>query len=96
MAMSTEQPVVTNQVPNPVMTNPNVNATNHSIVNDSTNQGAGGHPFILSGCGSNWRVVLVAVSVLPQMECQSIAVIIHWELNYHNVLIEFDGETDVE
>ena len=37
--------VVTNQVPTPVTTNPNVNTTNHSIVNTSTNQDAGGHPI---------------------------------------------------
>ena len=43
--MSTGEPVVTNQVPNLVMTNPNINATNHYIVNTSTNQGAGGHPI---------------------------------------------------
>ena len=36
---------MTNQVPNQVMINPNVNATNHSIVNTSINKGAGGHPI---------------------------------------------------
>ena len=44
-ATSAGQPVVTNQVPNQVVTNPNVNATNHSIANSSTNQGASGHPI---------------------------------------------------
>ena len=39
MAMSAGQPVVTNQVPNLVTTNPYVNTTNHLIVNTSTNQG---------------------------------------------------------
>ena len=46
MAMSTEQPVVTNQVPTQLVTNPNINATNHSIVNTNTNQGASGHPIL--------------------------------------------------
>ena len=36
---------MTNQVNNPVMTNLNVNATNHSIMNTSTNQDASGHPI---------------------------------------------------
>ena len=65
-AISAEQPVMTNQVHNLVMTNPNINGTNHSIVNTSTNQGAGGHPFIRGGCGSDWRVILVAVEVQPK------------------------------
>ena len=34
-----------NQVPNQVMPNPNINATYHSIVNTSSNHGAGGHPI---------------------------------------------------
>ena len=80
-ATSTGQPVVTNQVPNQVMTNPNVNATNHSIVNTSTNQGASGCPihhewvwFRLegqSGC---------SLGPAQTEECQSIALIIHQEL----------------
>ena len=79
MATSTGQPVVTNQIPNPLTTNPNINATNHSIVNTSTNQGASCHPihpewvwFRMeghSGC-----------SLGPaQTECQSIMLIVHQE-----------------
>ena len=97
---------MTNQVPNPVTTNPNVNATNHSIVNTSTNQGAGGHPihyewvwFRLEGHSG--------FSLGPaQMECWSITLITHQELgvmllqiqqlNYWDVLIEFNGKVDVE
>ena len=44
-AISAGQPVVTNQVPNQVITNLNVNDTNHSIVNTSNNQGANDHPI---------------------------------------------------
>ena len=106
MPASAGQPAVTNQVPNWVMTNPNVNATNHSIMNPSTNQGARGHPichelvwFKLEGqSGCNLGPA--------QMECQSIALIIHQELgviplqiqqlNHYDVLIEFDSEVDVE
>ena len=87
-------------------TNPNVNDTNHSIVNTGTNQGASGHPihyewvwFRLeghSGC-----------SLGPaQTECQSITLIIYQELevmplwiqqlNYPDVLIQFDSEVNVE
>ena len=105
-AVSKGQPGVTNQVPNLVTTNPNVNVTNHSIVNTSTNQGAGGHPIhhewvwlSLEGCSG--------CSLGPaQMECWSTALIIHQELgvmplwiqwlNYHDVLIEVDSEADVE
>ena len=97
---------MTNQVPNLVTTNTDVNATNHSIVNTSTNQGAGACPICYdrvwfrleghSGC-----------SLGPaQMQYQSIALILHQELgvmplqiqwlNYHDVLIEFDSEVDVE
>ena len=97
---------MTNQVLNQVTTNPNVNATNHLIVNTSTNQGAGGCPIHhewvwvrLEGCSG--------CSLGPvQMECQSITLIVHQELgililqilwlNYHDVLIEFDSEVDVE
>ena len=80
MPASEGQPVVTNQVPNQVMTNHNVNATNHSIMNTSTNHGASGHPIChelvwfrlegQSGCilGPAW------------MECWSVALIIHQEL----------------
>ena len=89
---------MTNQVPSLVMTNPNVNATNHSIVNTSTNPGVSGlathHDWVRlrlkghSGC-----------SLGPaQMKCQSATLIIHKELgvmalqikwlNYHDVLIE--------
>ena len=35
-ATSTGHPIVTNQVPNQVMTKPNANGTNHSVVNTST------------------------------------------------------------
>ena len=62
------------------MINPNVNITNHSIMNTSTNQGASVHPIHpewvwfrlegLSGC-----------SLGPaQMEFQSITLIVHQEL----------------
>ena len=44
-AASAEQPVVTNQVPNPVTTNSNVNATNHFVADTSTNWGASGCPI---------------------------------------------------
>ena len=88
------------------MTNPNINATNQSVANTSTNQGASGCPIChawvwfrlegQSGC-----------SLGPvQMQCQSVALIIHQELgvmplqiqwlNHHEVLIEFDSELDVE
>ena len=106
MAMAVGQPVVTNQVPCLVMTNPNVNVTNHSIVNTSTSQGASGCPihqewmwFRLKGHSD--------CSLGPaQMECQSITLIIHqglgvmplqiqW-LNYQDVLIGFDGAVDVD
>ena len=104
-AISARQ-VLTNQVHNPVMTNPNVNATNHSIVNTSTNEGAHGHLihhewvwFRLEGHSDH--------SLGPaQMEYWSNALITHQELevmplqiqqlNYHDVLIEFDSEVDVE
>ena len=105
-AMSAGQPVVTNQVPNLMMTNPNVNATNLSIVNTSTNQGSSCHPichewawFRLEGCyGCSLGLALV--------ECRLIALIIHQELgvmplwiqqlNYCDVRIEFDVEADVQ
>ena len=48
VAMSVGQPVVTNQVPNQVMTNPSVNATNHSIVKTSINQGSSDHLVCVS------------------------------------------------
>ena len=88
------------------MTNPNVNATNHSIANTTANQSASGNPIChewvwfrlegQSGC-----------SLGPvQMECQSIVLIIHQklgvmclpvqQLNHHYVLIEFESEVDVE
>ena len=93
-AISAGQPVVTNQVPNLLITNPNTNATNHSIVSTSINLDARLEGY--SGC-----------SLGPaQMECQSITLIVHQELgamplwtqwlNYQDVLIEFDGEVDVE
>ena len=88
------------------MTNPNLNATHHFVVNTNTNQSASGSPihhdwvwFRLeghSGCSSG----------PGQMECWSIALIIQQELgvmplwiqwlNHHDVLIEFDSEVDVE
>ena len=36
---------MTKHVSNQVVTNPNVNATNQSVANTSTNQGASGHPI---------------------------------------------------
>ena len=80
MAMSTGQPAVTNWVFNQAMTNPNITTTNHSMANTSTNQGASGCPIqhewvwfrleVCSGC-----------SLSPaQMECLSIALIMHQEL----------------
>ena len=40
IATSAGQPCVTNHVPTQVVTNPNINATDHSIMNTTTNQGA--------------------------------------------------------
>ena len=106
MATSAGWPFETNNVPNQVVTNPNINATNQSVANTSTYHGVSGHPihhewvwFSLEG----WS----GCSLGPaQMECQSIALVIHQELgvmplqiqqlNYHDVLIEFDSEFDVE
>ena len=45
MATSAAQPLVTNQVSNQVVTNPNANAIYYSIANTSINQGASGHPI---------------------------------------------------
>ena len=45
MAVFAGWPVVNCQVLIQVMTDPNVNATNHSAANTSTNQGAIGHPI---------------------------------------------------
>ena len=105
-ATSAGQTVVTNQVPNLVMTNPNINATDHSRANIITNQ-------TTSGCSIHYEWVWFRLggnsgcSLGPaQMECQSITLVIHQELgviplwiqqlNYQDVLIEFDGEVDVE
>ena len=92
---------MTNEVHNQVIAKPNINATNHSIANTSTNKGANSHSihhewvwFRLegqSGCslGPAW------------IECQSIALTIHqilqtqW-LNHCDVLKKFDSEVDVE
>ena len=97
---------MTNQVPNQVVTNPNVNATGHSVLNTSTKHGASGFPIHhawvwlrlegQSGCslGPAW------------MECQSTALIIPQELgvmplqiqqlNHHDVLIKYDSKVDVK
>ena len=97
MVMIAGQPVVTNQV----VTNPNIDATNHSIANTSTSHSIH-HKWVWfrlegqSGC-----------SLGPaQMECWSIALIIHQELgviplwiqqlNHQDVLIEFDSEVGGE
>ena len=74
MATSAGQPVVTNQTPNPVTIR--INVTGHSIVKTSTNQGA-------SGCCIQWFRLEghSGCSLGPaQMECQSIASVVHQEL----------------
>ena len=98
--------VVTNQVPNQVMTNPDVNATNHSIANTSIKQGASGCPIHYEQVWFRLEGQSCCSQGLAQMECRSIALIIHQELgvmplvnqwqNHHDVLIEFDSEVDVE
>ena len=106
MATSAGQPVVTNQIPNPVMTSPNVNATNHSIVNTSTNWGASGyfihHEWVWFRLEGHFGCSLGSA----QIEFWSITLVVHqklgviplWiqQLNYWDVLIEFDGKVDVE
>ena len=101
MATSAGWPVVTNH-----MTNLNINDTNQSVANNSTDYG-------VSSCSSChewvwfWLEGQSGCSLgLAQMECQSITLIIHQELGvmplqiqwlkHHDVLIEFDSEVDVE
>ena len=108
MTVSTGQPVVTSEVPTQVMTNPSINATNPFVktMNTSTNQGASGCPTC-HGWVWFWLEGQSGGSLGPaQTECQSIALVMHQELevmplriqqlSYHDVLIEFDSEVDVE
>ena len=80
MTVYTGQPVVTSQVPTQVMTNPSISATNPFVTNTTTNQGA-------SGCPTHHEWVWFQLegqsdcSLGPaQMECWSIALIVHQEL----------------
>ena len=122
-------------------TNPNVNVTNHSVANASTNYNCWIHKGITPSSWCMTRAIdqhsiWAEPKLQPdwpsrlnhpfhhewvwfrlegqsgcslgsaQMECQSVAFIIHQELgvmplwtqqlNHHDVLIEFDSEVDVE
>ena len=104
-AMSTGHPVVKSQVPTQVTTNTSINATKPFITITSTNQGASGHPIHLEWVWFRLEGQSSCSLGPAQMECQPIALVIHQELAVmplqiqqlnHDVLIEFDGEVDVE
>ena len=104
--MSAGEPVMTNQVPNPVMTIPHVNTTNPSTVNTSTTQGVSGHPIHLEWAWFRLEGHCGCRLGLAWTECWSITLVIHQELgvipmwiqklNYQDVLIEFYGKADAE
>ena len=106
VAVSTGQLVVNNQGHTQAMTNTSINATNPLVMITNTNQGDSGHPthhelvwFQLEGWSGG--------SFDPaQMECQSVTLIMHQELevmllriqwlSYHGVLIKFDSKVNME
>ena len=105
MTTSAGQPAVTNQISNQATTNPNITNTNQSMTNTSTNQGASDCPTHHEWVWSKLEDHSGCSLGPAQMACQTIALIMHQELgvmplqiqqlNYHNVLIEFDSEVDV-
>ena len=61
MGISAGQPVMPSQVPNQVMTNPSLNATNLSETILVLSRVPVAFPLIMSGCDSDWRVDLATV-----------------------------------